>query len=897
MQNEMSFDFDGLIQLLAGHLYSEKKVFIRELIQNAHDAIQRRVFADPEFELNRGQIGIETDLSAVPGHIVFRDNGIGMTKSDLIDFLSTIGRSGTKAARESAHEELAGVIGQFGIGFLSGFVVGKRVVVRTRHYSVPESEGCIWENEGRAEYSVETADVSFVGTEVTIYLDSAEDRGLLHDDFIKKVVRQYADMLRIGIHLNDKDYSKSPINTKAMPWERTGISDEEMRLDAKVYLEKTVPDSVLEVVPVKIDEPETKEQPALFAEGLLYITRVRVFGRDTPRTVRVFLKRMFLCEDAKELLPPWATFVNGIINTSSLSPNAARDNFSRDDSFERLRERLGQIIVQHFEQLEPQRLTDILSYHDLAIKSACHYYDPFFERFGHLLEWRINSKAPAAASGSEGRRRNIDAGANYAWARLPDILASLPQPDSGSQKRLTCFTSRSSANQYFEMADAAGTTVLDASYNFEEELLKTWAENNRDRVRLVYVDREDDPAVFRNAQGDTDAHIVQLARLMATIRPGGSGRLQVEAKRFEPSTLPAVLKSSEVNSGAIKANEILNDPNASSELRAMAEEMQRLRRNDDMRMNINAANPLIRTLATLIVENPEDEDLRDLMRGVYNDAILYNQEMMTPRSAQIFHEQFQRLMKRSLEFIKQRSELAEERKNLELQRVSLAMPESEQTREHLVAFLMTPFSEEFEQARSAVRIAVEVELGCELRMASDKTFADVIRSSVQAHMNDADFFIADITGANPNVMMELGAAYASPTAAPVLLIARVTSENSKPDLPADLEGHIAVTYVSTESTEATSLRLLDGFQKNSRLEALLKTSDAKRFVSSKTLVAWTEELLKDNSSYERLSSAFATVDAWRSVSAKQLEPLLGDEKDLATAVLARVKKRLPAGME
>lgn len=93
-KREMTFDFDGLIQLLAGHLYSEKKVFIRELIQNAHDAIQRRVAAELGFDRDQGHIDILTDLASSPGKIVFRDNGIGMTKEDLEIFLSTIGKSG-----------------------------------------------------------------------------------------------------------------------------------------------------------------------------------------------------------------------------------------------------------------------------------------------------------------------------------------------------------------------------------------------------------------------------------------------------------------------------------------------------------------------------------------------------------------------------------------------------------------------------------------------------------------------------------------------------------------------------------------------------------------------------------------------------------------------------------
>lgn len=386
-------------------------------------------------------------------------------------------------------------------------------------------------------------------------------------------------MLRIAIYLNDANHHLPPVNSRVMPWERTGISEAEMRLDAMVYLEKAVPDSVLEVIPIHIKDPVQDGEPGLYAEGLLYITRTRVIATDAPRTVRVFLKRMFLCEDAKEILPRWATFVNGIINTTSLSPNAARDNFTRDETFARLRDRLGDIIVEHFDHLrekEPQRLSEILAYHDLGIKAACHYYEPFFYKFGHLLEWRINGKAPAARNtGRPAGRRALseDTGADYSWATLPEILASLPQPDGGGLRRLPCFLSSSSANQFFEMADAAGTTVLDASYHFEGELIRTWADNNRDKVTLVYVDREDDPSVFRETDPNQDRNVVLLAREMSSyIRPGGTGRLRVEARRFEPSTLPAVLKTSDAGQGSMKARSILNDPNSPAELRTMAEE-------------------------------------------------------------------------------------------------------------------------------------------------------------------------------------------------------------------------------------------------------------------------------------------------------------------------------------
>lgn len=894
---QMTFDFDGLIELLAGHLYSEKKVFIRELIQNGHDAIQRRAVQDPHFNREQGHIDILTDLTSMPARIIFRDNGIGMTLQDLEDFLSTIGRSGTKEARDEAPE----VIGQFGIGFLSGFVVGARVEVRTRYWQALPDQGCLWENSGNKDYTVTPCTLPSIGTEVTVHLRSAEYRGLLHDDAVKAVVRTYADMLRIPIRLNDPGHHSAAINEMVMPWERTGLSEGEMRLDSLVYLEKRVPDSVLETIPIRIADPATADGAALDAEGLLYITRTRVLVTDIPRTVRVFLKRMFLCEDAKELLPRWATFVNGIINTPSLTPNAARDNFTRDASYARLRDRLGDIIVAHLEHLrerEPESLSEILAYHDLSIKAACYYYQPFFEKFAHLLEWRINAASRAASpegTRPSGRRvLSSDTGANYSWATLPEILVVLPTPEGGGPKRFPCFTTSSSANQYFEMADAADTTVVDASYWFEAPLLKTWAESRRAEVSLVYVDREDDPAVFREVDPIGDRAVQILAQRMSQLlRPGGTGRLRVEARRFQPESLPAVLKSSEAAQGIIKARDILRDPTAPPDLRTMAEEMLLLSRNSDMRMSINAANPFIRELAGLVGTNPEDDDLRDLMMCVYNDAILYNQELMTPRNAQIFHEQFQRLMVKSLRFLTEKSMLARERAEVEKQRRQAEAPRRRE-RKHLAAFLMTPFRPEFDVAREAVRIAVEDRLGCELLTADQKTFDDLIRGNVEAHLDDADFFIGDVTDANPNVMMELGAALYGRSHQPCLLIARVAHLGDKPDLPADLGGHITGGLYSAALSAADIADLLEeDFRKHERLAALLARQGREDYISPQMLRAWTRDLVA-RPLYDRLSEAYPTAADWRKVTEKQLQGLLPGEEDVSPVLLGRVKEHLRA---
>jgi hypothetical protein len=277
------------------------------------------------------------------------------------------------------------------------------------------------------------------------------------------------------------------------------------------------------------------------------------------------------------------------------------------------------------------------------------------------------------------------------------------------------------------------------------------------------------------------------------------------------------------------------------------------------------------------------------MRGVYNDAILYNQELMTPSNAKLFHQQFQRLMERSLEFVRQKSDLQRQQEELDRQR---RKKRSTVPRRHLVAFLMTPFAKDFDRPREALRRVVEERLGCELRTADELTFEDFIRGNVLAHIEDADFFVADVTGANPNVMLELGAVLYGRAGEPTVLIAGVPAAGDKPDLPADLAGHIAGLYVCGDEVGAIADALKDSFRKHARLKAMLDGEKRETFLSAVTLRQYTRDLLKSAGIYDRLAERYPTASAWRSAHEGDLAALLADESDLAITVIKRVTEKL-----
>lgn len=857
---KMTFDFDGLISLLAQNLYSEKKVFIRELVQNGHDSIMRLRARLRDFA---GRI----DIFASPQNdtIVFRDNGLGMNKADLVDFLSNVGKSGTK----QDHGNVAGLIGQFGIGFLSGFLVADRIEVRTKNYD--ESQAWLWTNEGTSDYEIVPCNVDFDhGAEVQIKLKSVEHRGLIHSEEVKQVVRQYADMLTVEIHVD----GVGPVNTMNMPWEKRGISEDERKLECFLYVEKTMHGGLLEAIPVAL----TRHEHGVDAAGVLYITKMRVFAIDAPRNVRVFQKRMFLCENAPDVLPKWASFVNGVLDAPSLTPNAARDSFIRNADSDRLTEVLGAVVISHLEALQkedPERFGEILRYHELSIKGACFYHEDFRRKFIRHLPWRTNSG-----------KMEDDVEKSILWRTLPEILGLLPAPPPGELQVLPCFTTHSSANQYFQMASAAGQIVVDASNVFEGELLEKYTLMDGARVRLLHVDRVDDPKVFRMPVTE-DAAVERLGRAMAEcIVVGRAGsKLRVEARRFDPPELEAIIRTTERTKGVLKAEAMLSDPNSPEDLREMARDLVQRTRRESLKLTINASNPFIRALALI---DPRDEAFLDLALGIYNNAILYNAELMTSENAKIFHDHFGRLLARTLASVNNRADL--ERARSELEREKAAAVQAPRLG-HRVFFLMTPFDRaRYGTIHDALRIAVEDHWHCQLFLASDRTYDQRLLDNVRIHMEQADAFLAEITAANSNVLFELGAVFERLRGRPVVLLrSKDTPEDQRPKLPADLQGLLYVEYDPSLPATGLAAFLETELRKTASVDRLVKDPERERFISMRTAKQRVRVPLSERS-LTGLVERFPTLEAWARASERDVASHLDvGDRDLAGVVLGRMQ--------
>ena len=612
---KMETNFEGLIRLLAEHLYSEPDVFVRELVQNANDSIVRRRDREPDLA---GRIEITADPSART--LVFRDNGVGMDARDIRQFLSVIGSSGTGATRR----ELAGkggaaleLIGQFGIGMLSAFVVAERVVVRTR--KLGGREAFAWHNSGSTDCELYPDAKTDVGTEIVVSV-APDYAFLLEEARLREAVIKYCEFIQFPITVN----GRGPVNAVEAPWHRASWPSDEAREAAYTdFLNRRYPDLILDVIPVSV-EGEYE------ARGALFISDRHLPDINTAGVVDIYVRRMLIRANDDTLLPPWAKFVRGVVDTPDLCPTAARDQIQRTHpSFAYLQKRLGDHVVERLSYLaefDPAKFERINRWHHYHLKGMAFYHDEFFDRVGELLLFETN--------------RGMMSLRQY-------IAEAAARAEAGRETPLYYFAYRGAATQFYRLAEARDLVVINAGYSFEEELLRKYAERHAGRVRLERLDATDDPELFARLGPDEQEHFRQLELDMeGHLRRAGAAGVRVQVRRFRPAELPAVIIETPESEAERKLQNRLTVLSMTDAFDDIAREALEQGRRRPQSLSLNADNPLVRRLAA---EDRRNELVREVMLGVYHSALLYSHNLLTQNNAEAIHDHIVRLCAMALE--------------------------------------------------------------------------------------------------------------------------------------------------------------------------------------------------------------------------------------------------------
>ena len=328
-----------LLNLMVHSLYGNKEIFLRELVSNASDAADKLRFeamADGALYENDPDPKIRVSYDAAARTITVSDNGIGMSRQEVIDHIGTIAKSGTKEflARLTADvAQGAHLIGQFGVGFYSSFIVADRVTLTTRRGGLTAEHGVRWESSGEGEYTIETVGKESRGTDVVLHLRPEEDE-LLAGPRLRGILRKYSDHITVPIFMKkEKGDEDEQINQASALWARpkSEITEEQYHEFYKHVAHDFEPP--LAYTHAKVEGRQEFTQ-------LLFIPQRAPFDlwdRDHRHGIRLYVRRVFIMDDAEQLLPAYLRFVRGIVDSSDLPLNVSREILQQSRDVEAIR--------------------------------------------------------------------------------------------------------------------------------------------------------------------------------------------------------------------------------------------------------------------------------------------------------------------------------------------------------------------------------------------------------------------------------------------------------------------------------------------------------------------------------------------------------------------------------
>ena len=370
-----------LLQLMIHSLYSNKEIFLRELISNASDAADKlrfKALSNPALYEGDGELRVRVSFDADKGTLTISDNGIGMTREQVIDHLGTIAKSGTKEFLTALGQDQAKdsqLIGQFGVGFYSAFIVADKVTVKTRAAGEATDKGVLWESAGEGEYSVADIEKKSRGTDVILHLRE-DEKEFLNEWRLREIIGKYSDHIGLPVEMLTKEYDDEgketgekweKINKSDALWTRSknDISDEEYKEFYK-HLSHDFADPLLWA--------HNKVEGNQEYTSLLYVPLKApwdLFNREHKHGLKLYVQRVFIMDDAEQFMPNYLRFMRGLIDSNDLPLNVSREILQDNKTTAALRKALTKRSLQMLEKLA---------------KEDADKYQQFWKEFGLVLK-------------------------------------------------------------------------------------------------------------------------------------------------------------------------------------------------------------------------------------------------------------------------------------------------------------------------------------------------------------------------------------------------------------------------------------------------------------------------------------------------------------------------------
>jgi molecular chaperone HtpG len=579
----------GLLKVLAEHLYTSKKVGIRELIQNAHDSCIRRKI---EIGESHYRPRIDVSLDEKRRIITIADNGNGLTEEEIGTYLATIGRGYTRELREklafSSPTEAAELIGQFGLGFLSAFLLAGEVTLITR--SIQGGPALRWHSTGDEHYEITDGKRDDFGTTVELKIKPAASF-ILSEQTLSETVRTFADFLPIPIHVNGDDY---PVNLMAPPWEDEAPEQSIADYIARVFRGMR-PLCVFPLHDARVSIGHDSITVPL--QGFLFVPPGSVASVREYGDLNIFIRRMFICERERDLLPPWARFVRGVIECPLLQPTASREGIHQDENFELVRQALETQLglgLQQLAQDDPSTWRKVVRGHSDVIIGWAVSDNDFFEKVEDIVTFRT-TRGPLS---------------------LPEYL----EQSGGS---LYYVTRELGSLQEQVLAEARDVPAIDASWFAVTPFLEKYAQRHG-AVNLVQLDGESQQLLRPAPEGI-------FAPLLEHYRSAG---VRAAVASFRPSEAPALVLYPQGAELAREAEASLQAGDLPGPLAGLVNEYIEGRFGDREELAgtlyLNAANPFVRRLA----EKPPPAETRAAVLGlIHQVARLFAGRMLSAADA------------------------------------------------------------------------------------------------------------------------------------------------------------------------------------------------------------------------------------------------------------------------
>ncbi|MER5197092.1 HSP90 family protein [Streptomyces sp. NPDC002755] len=574
-------DLRGLVDLLSHHLYSSPKVYLRELLQNAVDAITARRAEEPDAPAR-------VRLSAADGGLRVEDSGIGLTEADVHDLLATIGRSSKRA--EGLQDVRSDFLGQFGIGLLACFVVAERIRVVSRSARTPDAPPVEWTAHDDGSYTVRTLpheEHPEPGT--TVHLVARAGAGeWLAEPRVLALARDFGALLPYDVRVGDEAVTDLPA-----PWNRSYPSPANRRVALARHCHALFGFTPLDSVELDL--------PVAGVRGVAYVLPSAVSPAQRAGH-RVHLKGMLLTERGEQLLPDWAFFVRCVLDTDSLRPTASRESLYEDETLAAVREALGERIQSWLTGLaagDPQRLAAFLEVHHLGVKSLARHDE---EMLRTMLPWLPFETTDGRLSLEEFAQRH------------PVVHFTRTVEEY---------------RQVAPIASAQGIGVVNGGYTYDSELVEALP-SVRPGTVVAELDADTVTAHLDTvAAADEPALAGFLAAARATLDPLGC---DVVLRAFHPLSVPALHlddRGARHEQARVQAEAQADDLWAGilGSLRGSAPRA---------RLVLNHLNPLIRRISSL----NDPELIGTATESLYGQALLMAQRPLRPADSALLNRAF-----------------------------------------------------------------------------------------------------------------------------------------------------------------------------------------------------------------------------------------------------------------